>query len=54
MIKNRNMKMSEYIKQLQERLKEYGDADVILEERERAPYIRNISYGGKVFYFEMY
>ena len=48
------MKLSEYIEELQRRHDKYGDADIILEERNRAPYIRNINYGGKVYGFVIY
>lgn len=49
-----NVKLSQYIKELQEKLDKYGDASVILEERGREPYIQNISYGGKIHSYMIY
>ena len=41
------MKLSEYIEELQNKLEANGDGDVILEERNRAPWITFVPNGKK-------
>lgn len=48
------MKLSQYIKELQEKLNRHGDADIIIEEFGTAPQIQAISYGDKIHSYIIY